>query len=229
MTSTTKRLLACGAVGGPLFATVGLAQALTRPGFDLSKQALSLLSLGSAGWIQIANFLVSGALALAFAKGARRALRDAPGGRWLPRLLSVYGAGLIVGGIFHPDAGDGFPPGTASGQSVVRTWHGALHMTAGTLAFLALMASCFVVARTFARGGRAALARTSRGVGIGFLVCLMASAAPGGSLILFVGVTAAMIWMAVVARQLATEPAVAGHDRRAAGAPGLRSTAPVSR
>jgi hypothetical protein len=67
----SARLLACGTVAGPLFLTVGLIQALTRDGFDLSRHPLSLLSLGDLGWIQIANFIVTGALYVACALGAR--------------------------------------------------------------------------------------------------------------------------------------------------------------
>lgn len=202
MPINTKRLLLGGVVGGPLFVVVGLAQALTRHGFDLTRQALSLLTLGSAGWIQTANFLLTGALAIACASGIGRVLRGRPGGTWCPRLLYVYGAGLIVGGVFHPDAGDGFPPGTPSGQSVVRTWHGVLHQTGGMLAFFALVAACFVIARHYRSSGDVTRARVSRLVGAAFIVCLMGSAAPGGSLILFIGVAVAMLWLAVVTRQL---------------------------
>jgi Protein of unknown function (DUF998) len=209
VTSNTKRLMLGGVVGGPLFVVVGLAQALTRHGFDLTKQALSLLTLGSAGWIQTANFLVTGALALACATGMRRVLVGRPGGTWAPRLLYVYGAGLIVGGLFHPDAGDGFPPGTPRGQSVVRTWHGALHQTGGSLAFLALIGACFVLARYYRSCGEVARARTSRVVGALFIACLMGSAAPGGSLTLFIGVTVAMLWLAIVATQLSAGRLVA--------------------
>ena len=205
MTNNPKRLLLGGVIGGPLFVVVGLAQALTRHGFDLTKQALSLLTLGSAGWIQTASFLLTGALALAFATGTRRVLRGHPGGTWGPRLLYVYGAGLIIGGLFHPDAGDGFPPGTPSGQSVIRTWHGALHQTGGTLAFLALIGACFVLARYYRSCAQVGRARASQVVGALFILCLMGSAAPGGSLTLFIGVAIAMLWMAVVAGQLIAE------------------------
>jgi hypothetical protein len=36
-----------------------LVQALTRPGFNLTRNALSLLDDGSLGWIQAANFIVA--------------------------------------------------------------------------------------------------------------------------------------------------------------------------
>ena len=218
MTTTTRRLLACGVVGGPLFAVVALAQALTRPGFDLTRQAVSMLSLGGDGWIQIANFLVAGFLALACATGVRRALRGRPGGTWAPRLLCAYGAGLIAGGLFHPDAGSGFPPGTPTGQSVVRSWHGALHMTFGMLAFIALIVACFVLARYYRSCGRRQWATASRFVGAVFAACVLGSAAPGGSLTLFVGATTAMVWIAIIARQLTSADAAAEVVRPRLGA-----------
>ncbi len=89
---------------------------------------------------------------------------------------------------------------------MVRTWHGALHQTGGMLAFLALLAACFVLARYYRSCGQAGRARASRVVGAVFIACLMGSAAPGGSLTLFIGVTAAMLWMALVARQLIAGP-----------------------
>ena len=50
-TTQTTRLLACGIVAGPLFLAVGLIQAFTREGFDLSRHPLSLLSLGQRRWV----------------------------------------------------------------------------------------------------------------------------------------------------------------------------------
>src|SRR5438132_7039257 len=89
--SLTRALLACGVVCGPLFMGAALVQAFTRPGFDLRHQAISMLSLGDLGWIQIANFLVSGALAIGLAVGIRRALRPGRAGTWGPVLMGAYG------------------------------------------------------------------------------------------------------------------------------------------
>ena len=61
------RLLTAGIAAGPLFLGVWAMQAFTRTGFDPSRHPLSLLSLGNLGWIQIANFAVTGALYLACA------------------------------------------------------------------------------------------------------------------------------------------------------------------
>jgi Protein of unknown function (DUF998) len=150
VTRGTRALLACGVVAGPLFIAVALFQALTRDGFDLGRHPLSLLSLGELGWIQIINFVVAGLLVVAFAVGLRRVLPAGRGGRWGPLLLGAYGAGLVMGGVFVADAGAGFPPGAPAGAPEQLSWHGILHDAAHVLAFLSLLAACFVFARRFA-------------------------------------------------------------------------------
>jgi hypothetical protein len=87
--TTTRTLLACGAVAGPLFIAVGFAAALIRTGFDLGNHPLSLLSVGDLGWIQIANFVVAGLLFIASAAGMRRALRGRRAGRWGPLWIAM--------------------------------------------------------------------------------------------------------------------------------------------
>jgi hypothetical protein len=71
----TRTLLACGVFAGPLYMAVYLGQALTRPGFDITRHPASVLSNGDLGWIQVTNFLVSGGLVMAAAIGMRLALR----------------------------------------------------------------------------------------------------------------------------------------------------------
>ena len=73
-TNLTKALLACGIAAGCLYVALGAGQALSRSGFDPTRHPLSLLSNGEEGWIQIANFLVCGALVIACAAGMRRAV-----------------------------------------------------------------------------------------------------------------------------------------------------------
>ena len=70
----TVRLLTAGIVAGPLFLVLWALQAFTRDGFDPGRHPISLLSLGDLGWIQIANFVVTGALFVACAVGLRRVL-----------------------------------------------------------------------------------------------------------------------------------------------------------
>jgi hypothetical protein len=67
-TKVTQALRACGVVAG-LFVVVALVQVLTRPGFDLRRQAIGLLSPDGLGWIQRSNFVISGLLVLASAFG----------------------------------------------------------------------------------------------------------------------------------------------------------------
>src|ERR1051326_1438053 len=89
--TTTTVLLAGGVIGGPLFILAALAQVLTRPGFDLNRHAISMLTLGDRGWMQSANFEITGWLVFACALGMRRVLRSGPGATWGPRLFAGYG------------------------------------------------------------------------------------------------------------------------------------------
>ena len=80
--ASVRALRACAAVAGPLFVAAAVAQALTRPGFNLTRNALSLLDDGSLGWIQAANFIVTGLLLIAASVGLHRAITAGPGRRW---------------------------------------------------------------------------------------------------------------------------------------------------
>lgn len=56
----TRSLLGYGIIAGPFYVAVSLAQALTRDGSDLTRHQWSLLANGDLGWIQVANFVVTG-------------------------------------------------------------------------------------------------------------------------------------------------------------------------
>src|SRR6266540_3496127 len=77
--TTVRNLLACGAIGAPVFVIAGLIQAYTRKGFDLKVHPFSFLSLGDLGWIQITTFVLTGLMFIAGAVGMRRVLRTGPG------------------------------------------------------------------------------------------------------------------------------------------------------
>ena len=109
-TDLTRTLLGAGVVAGPLFVGIAAVQAFTRTGFDLRRHPLSMLSLGEYGWIQVTNFIVAGVLSLLFAVGVARCLSTGPGSTWAPRLLALFGAGLVIGGIFTADPALGFLP-----------------------------------------------------------------------------------------------------------------------
>ena len=193
--ANSTRLLLAGASAGPIYLAVGLAQILTRDGFDMRIHPLSVLSNGSLGWIQIANFIVSGVLVIAGAIGVRRLLRGRPGGGWGALLLGLYGVGLIGSGIFRADPATGFPPGTAEPTGISRT--GLLHLAFGAAAFYALIAACFVFAKRFAKEGHRPWAALSAITGIGFFVSFAGLAAGGGAeatMLIFYGAVA-WIWL----------------------------------
>jgi hypothetical membrane protein len=147
-----------------------------REGFDPRRHALSLMSNGSLGWVQIANFVLSGLLLIAGAVGLRRALRGTPAGTWGPLLLGVYGLGLIAAGVFVADPMDGFPRGTPPGPTVVNSWHGPLHFISGGIGFFALIAGCIVFANRFRKRGEAGWAMYSLATGLLFLAGFMSIA-----------------------------------------------------
>ncbi len=142
----TSLLLACGAIGPLLFILVFLIEGATRPGYSAWHNFVSSLSLGAQGWEQTANFLICGVLTLGFAIGLRRVLYPGVGSTWGPILLGIFGLCLIGAGLFPTDPVLGYPPGAPSAP----TLHGALHILVSTVAFVALPAACFVLARRFA-------------------------------------------------------------------------------
>jgi Protein of unknown function (DUF998) len=201
-TSTTRSLLGYGALAGPVYVGVSLAQALTRDGFDLARHPWSLLATGPAGWVQVTNLVLTGAMVVAFATGLRRALTGGPGARWAPRLVTVYGLSLIAAGVFRADPAQGFPAGTPEGPGAV-TWQGTLHLVAGGVGFTCLAAACFVVAHRYAREDRRPAAMASRVVGAAFLAGFAGMAAGAGNPVGNLAFTAAVVlvwaWLAAVA------------------------------
>jgi hypothetical membrane protein len=192
-TATTRSLLGWGAVAGPSYVAVSLAQALTRDGFDLTRHPWSVLENGPLGWIQSANFVLTGAMVVAFALGVRRAL--GPG--WAPRLLALYGVALAGAGVFTADPMAGFPAGSPGG---VVSWHGTLHFTIGGIGFLGMIAACLVLARRLPPGW----ALFSRVTGIAFLAAFagITTGSPAATLPFVAGVLLSFGWLAGLAVRL---------------------------
>jgi hypothetical protein len=206
MSKGTRVLLVSGIVAGPLFVFIVLIQATVRQGFDIVRLPLSLLSVGDLGWIQMTNFVVDGVLAVACAVGMRRRLQSPPGGNWGPLLIGVYGAGLIAAGFFPPDAALGFPPGTAQGVPAVQSMHSQLHGYAFDIAFLSLIAACFVSARRFAaqrRFGWVAYC-VATGLVTPALIVLGFLNTPIMGVLFFAAGSIAMGWLALVSARAAS-------------------------
>ncbi|RAO24702.1 hypothetical protein MED15_00460 [Micromonospora noduli] len=143
----THFLLGCGTVAGLLFPVLSFGQAFTRSGFDLRRHAISSLTLGDLGWLQVIAFVGTGVLAVAFALGLWQALRPGRAGTVVPVLVGVYGVAMIGGGIFVPDPALGWPPGTPAGLPEQASTASILHTVCGAAAFLSLIAASLLFAR----------------------------------------------------------------------------------
>ncbi len=75
----TKALLGCGVIAGPLFVVAFLIEGATRADYDPLRHPVSSLAFDDFGWMQVANFIVTGLLMLAFAIGLRLTLQPLRG------------------------------------------------------------------------------------------------------------------------------------------------------
>lgn len=194
-------LLKCGIVAGPLFIGLVLLQAAAREGFHLATTPLSLLSLGSFGWVQTLNFIVSGGLVIACAGGVR-AMLPSKGGAFASLMLLLYGAGLAAAGIFPADPIDGFPVGSHRAETM--TWHADLHGIAFALAHFGVIAASVAIAVQFNARGSAGWTSLSIAAAIltpALIVLGFANASVIGLAFFLTGVVA-MGWLAMVAWRL---------------------------
>ncbi|MCB0185053.1 MAG: DUF998 domain-containing protein [Caldilineaceae bacterium] len=203
----TAGLLVCGLLFGPLFYIIVISQLFTRPGFDIRRHPLSLLSLGEGGWVQTANFYVTGILALLFALGIWRALRSSRGALIGPIFIALYAIGMIMAGLFPADPAFGFPPGTPDGILPEMSQHAAMHGMGFFVAFTALTIACFVFAWRFFRRGERGWGVYSLVTGIVTpLTVAMGMVFTGGTSLFFffVGIVA-FGWAALLAGKLRCE------------------------
>jgi hypothetical membrane protein len=195
-------------VAGPLYLIIAFVQAITRDGFDVRRHALSHLSNGSLGWIQVLNFLLTGVLVFLGAVGVRRALVAGRARRSGPILLATYGICLLGAGIFKADPAPGFPPDVAEVSTSMST-SGLLHFVFGGVGFYALIGACFVLAWRFRDDGSAGWSAWSAATGVVFFVsfALIASGttAPAAMLAFYGAVALAWIWHSAIHARLLRE------------------------
>jgi len=195
---TARTLLSCGVASGPIFLLIFVIQILIHPEFHLTHSEPSLLSIGSFGWIQIANFVIGGLLVIAGGLGMRGVLRLSKGRSWGPLLLEVFGVGQVGVGVFVAD-----PVGSATNM----TFHGTLHLIFGGVSFGGLMAACFVFVRTFTSLGQKPWAIFSAMTGLLFLAAFFSAAnasqgATGIQFFLNLIFVLAWAWISLISRQL---------------------------
>lgn len=197
--SSLRRLTALGPVAAVVFVVVATIGVLTRPGFDLAVHAISMLSLGEDGWLMTANFLLTGVFTVLAAVGLRALPADQRGGAAGPVLLGVFGAGLVLAGIFPAPAGLGFPDGVPADQQPVMTPTAIGHSIAFNLAFTALIVATFVVGVRDLRAGRRARGTVSVVIGVLLPVLIatgMASVIPTG-VAFYLAAVLAWVWVAI--------------------------------
>lgn len=205
-TRVTRSLLGYGVIAGPFYIVVALVQGLLRPGFDLLHDDVSLLSNGAWGWVQVVNFLLTGAMVVACALGIQRALNGGRGGTWAPRLLGLYGVGLLAAGLFAADPMNGFPAGAPLGRPESISWHGLLHVFAAAAGFLGLVAACWVMGSRFAAERRRGWTWFSRLTGVLLLLAFVGVGSGSSSTAVVLAFWAALIlawgWLAAVSIEL---------------------------
>jgi Protein of unknown function (DUF998) len=148
----TRGLPSCGLAARPVFVTTFLAEGATRPGYRPLRHPVSSLALGPRGWVQTANFAVTGTLVLAAAAGLGHAADPALRTRAGRALIGAAGAGLIGAAVFATDPVSGYPPGTP--DAITQPSHtGMMHNLAAVPVFLGLPAAAFTCSWQSARAG----------------------------------------------------------------------------
>jgi len=141
--SETRRHLPvwAGVLGAVLFVAVFAVEDSLGPDFNWLSTAVSEHSRDAHGWIQIATFVLVGALFVVFSHAVAEEGHEVPGspaGSWL---IWITGVCLIVSGPFVTD------PGGVVVYSPGATWHGTVHGVAGAIAFTLMPLTCFVLYR----------------------------------------------------------------------------------
>jgi hypothetical membrane protein len=184
----TRSLLGWGVVAGVFYLVFGLVLALTRPGFDLGRDALSQLLLGEAGWLQGLNLVLSGLMTIAAAVGLWRTPQWS---RTAAVLVGIYGIALVLSAFAAPNRPD-------AGEFTVA---GGLHLGFGAVGFLALGVAAMVAA-AWVRRRRSTGAVWSLVAGVFIIVAFAAggalSAGPGGVALLWLAVLTGWAWLAGV-------------------------------
>jgi hypothetical protein len=187
--AVTRSLLGWGVVAGPFYLLIGVILGTTRPGFDFTRHALSLLMLGHLGWIQRANVVLTGLMVIAASVGVLRALRS---GRGLAvgALVGAGGATLILSAIFAPDPVNDFPPGAATDTP---STSGGLHLICGAIQFVTIASAALAHAAWSRDVGNTVRSALSIVLAVGILGGFAGGAALGQHT---VGI--ALLWLAVI-------------------------------
>ena len=131
-----------GMIGAVLFVSVFTVSGWLSPGYSPTRMFVSELSLGPHGWVQILNFVLTGALLLVFGLGLAAHFGIGAAFRAGPALIQGIGVSLMASGPFTTD------PSAMFQQASI---HGVVHGIFGALVFTFAPISCFVFYRRFRR------------------------------------------------------------------------------
>ena len=174
----TRSLLRCGMAAGPVFVAVFVAEGAVREGYSPLRHPVSSLALGPRGWIQAANFAVTGTLVLAGAAGLSRA-GDPVTGRAVPALIGAAGAGLLGSAAFTTDPVSGYPPGTPDTLSHPSRI-GTIHNLYAIPVFAGLPAAALTCGWRSQRTGQRAFGGYSAGTAVTMLAAFVLAGAGFG-------------------------------------------------
>jgi hypothetical protein len=214
----TRGLLRCGVAAGPVFVTVFLIEGAVREGYAPLRHPVSSLALGPRGWIQAANFTVTGTLILARAAGLARAGDAVTARRAAPALAGAAGAGLIWSAVFTTDPVSGYPPGTP-GAPARPTRPGTAHNLGAIPVFAGMPAAALACGWRSWRAGQHSFAAYSA-VSAATMLATAALAGAGfgqaprlvrlGGLFQRISIIAGFGWLAALSAQaLGRTPAIA--------------------
>lgn len=172
----SRTLLRAGLGAGPLFIAVFAIDGATRAGYRPARHPVSSLALGSRGWLQTANFAVTGALYLGSAAGLARTQDPAMSTRAGPALIGAAAAGIVAAAAFTTDPVGGYPPGTPD-TPTEHTNAGTLHDLVSIPTFLGLPMAAAVYSWRFARSGQPGWSAYCASTGMSMLAAFGMSAA----------------------------------------------------
>ena len=129
--------------------TLTTIQGCYREGFDAWHQAISALSLGRGGWLQMINLTTFGLVVLTTTSAWRQILAGARGGTSYPVLTALVGLGFIGVGLIRQDPAPGYDPDGLGLKAP--TPLGLAHLAIAGVAAVCSVAALLVMAARLAR------------------------------------------------------------------------------
>ncbi len=123
-----------GMTGAALFVSVFTVYGWLYPGYSATSMFVSELSLGAYGWIQVLNFVLTGALVLMFGRGLAAHFSTGAASRTGPVLVQGIGVSLIASGAFTTDPSAMFGQTSARGRGARHPRRHRLHVRAASVA-----------------------------------------------------------------------------------------------